>query len=68
MSKPLIQFLAETSKECCIRHFLDKYSHLNNKQLADKLGVSLRLVVMERQILKNGGYNCQKKKDCKKCA
>lgn len=67
MPKPLIQFLTETSGVCCIWKFLTRYEALTNKELAAKLGVSLRLVIMERQILKNGGYNCRKKKDCAGC-
>lgn len=64
--KTLLAFLTETSGCCCIRAFLDQYSHLTNKALSEKLGISLRLVVTERQILKNGGYNCRKAKGCKR--
>jgi hypothetical protein len=68
VAKPLIQFLSETSGKCCIWHFLDEYKHLLNKELAARLGVSLRLVVTERQVLKNGGYACRRKEGCKKCS
>lgn len=65
MAKPLIQFLAETSGDCCIYNFLQRYRGMKNKDMAAKLGVSLRLVVKERGIMKDGGYACRHRENCK---
>jgi len=68
MGKPLVQVLAETSGDCCVWYFLQRpeYKGMTNEQLAARLGIGRTAIVNARSMLKDGGYDCRHRKECKK--